>query len=65
MKLTTQAALTVVFRRIRKIEKSDYYLRVSVCLSVRMDNSAPIERIFVKFVMLEFFENLLRKLKLH
>ena len=38
---------------------------LSVRLSVREDNSAPIRRIFMIFDIWEFFENLSRKLKFH
>jgi len=37
-------------------------VRLSVCLSA-WNNSAPIGRIFVKFYILVFFENLSRKFK--
>jgi len=64
-----------VFRRVRKTAKIDYYLRhvcpsvyPSVRLSVRLtfspsprNNSAPTGRIFVKFYIWIFSENLSRK----
>jgi len=56
-----------IFRPVRTIAKSDYWLR-HVCLSVRPSflpsvlsaskNSAPTGRIFVKFNIWVFFENL-------
>ena len=55
------------FRRVRKIAKSDYYLRCicpPVCLSA-LNNSAPTRRIFTKFDMWGFFEPLSIKLKFH
>ena len=59
------------FRRVRKVAKSDYYLRrvcLSVCLPVRpsaWNNSALIERILIKFDIWTFPENLSRKFKFH
>ena len=56
-------------RRVLKIAKSDYWLRhecQSVRPSVRLsawNNSAPTGRIFIRFDILAFFENLSRKLK--
>jgi len=50
--------LWIIFRRVLKIAKSDYYLRhvsPSVCLSIRKDNAAPTERIFMKFDILSIF----------
>jgi len=44
--------LEIIFRRFRKIAKSDCYLIMSVCPSVRpfaWKNSAPTEGIFMKF----------------
>ena len=55
------------FRRIRKIAKSDLQLR-HVCPSVCQyagNNWAPTGRIFVKFDIGVFFENLSRKLKFY
>jgi len=56
-----------IFRRVRKIAKSNYYLR-HVCLSVRrsaLNNSAPTGRILMKFGISLFLENLSRKFKYH
>jgi hypothetical protein len=53
------------FRRVRKIAKSEYFLRhvrPSVCLSV-WNNSAPTEMISIKFDIRDFFEKLARKLE--
>jgi hypothetical protein len=56
-------------RCVRKISKSDSYLRhvcVSICPSVHASawyNSAPTGRIFMKFDMWVFFENLSRNFK--
>ena len=55
------------FRRIRKIAKSDLQLRhvcPSVCLSA-WNKSAPTGRIFVKFDIGAFVENLSRKMKFY
>jgi len=55
------------FRPVRKIAKSDYYLR-HVCLSVRrsaLNNSAPTGRILTEFGISLFLENLSRKFKYH
>jgi hypothetical protein len=49
------------FRRVRKIAK--YHVRPSI-FSV-CNNWAPAERIFVKFDISVFCENLLRKFKFH
>jgi hypothetical protein len=56
-----------VFRRLRKISKSDCWLyhvcpfvRLSLCPSAR-NNSASTGRIFIKFGIWGFFENLSRK----
>jgi hypothetical protein len=49
----------------RKIAKSEYYLNhvcPSVCLST-WNNSAPTERIFMKFDILVFFEKTLQMVK--
>ena len=51
-----------VFRRVRKIAKSDCWLR-HVCPSVAWNNSAPTGRIFMKFDI--FFESLSRKFKFY
>jgi hypothetical protein len=42
----------VSFRRVRKIAKSDHYLNhvcLSICPSIRWNNSTPTRRIFMKF----------------
>jgi hypothetical protein len=55
---------TSIFRRVRKIEKSDCYLRhacLSACPSVRSsawNNMSPTGRIFIKFYILVFLEKL-------
>jgi hypothetical protein len=58
----------LIFRRVRKIAKGDYYLR-DVCLSVRpsaWNNSAPTGRIFIIYYIWGFFfENLFFKFKFH
>jgi len=57
----------MVFRRVLKIVKSDYELRhewSSVRLSA-CNNSIPIGRIFMKFDIWVFFENLSKKFKFH
>jgi len=49
-----------------KLRKATISFFTSVCLSVRpsvRNNSAPTGRIFMKFYMWVFFENLLRKFK--
>ena len=51
-----------IFRLVRKIAKSDYWLRyvcLFVCLSA-WNNSSPTERIFMKYDRV-FFENLSMK----
>jgi hypothetical protein len=46
------------FRRVRKMAKSDYWLRrMSICQSA-WNNSAPAGRIFMKFDIRVFFEDL-------
>ena len=51
------------FKHVPKISKSDYWLR-RVCLSVRKHRElASTGRIFVKFDIRMFFENLSRKFK--
>jgi hypothetical protein len=54
----------VNFRRVRKTAKSDYRVlpvclsvgqSVRLCLCVRMEQSAPSERIFMKFNILVFW----------
>jgi len=57
------ASRAVSFRRFRIIVKNDCYLR-HVCLSA-CNNSPPTRRIFVKFDIWVFFENLPRKFKFH
>ena len=52
---------SMLFRRIRKIAKSDCYLR-HVRLSAS-NNSAPTERIFMKFDTWVILENLSWKFK--
>jgi len=50
----------ILYRRVSKIAKSDCFFR-HVCLSVcpyALNNSAPTGRIFVKFDICVFFENL-------
>jgi len=53
----------LVFRRPRKIAKSDCWLR-HVCPSA-WKKSAPTGRIFMKLIFEYFFENLSRKFKFH
>ena len=56
-----------IFRRVRKIAKSDYLFR-HVCLSVcpsAWNNSASTGRIFMKSDVWVFFENMSRKFKFH
>jgi hypothetical protein len=56
-----------MFRNVRKIAKSDYYLRY-VCPSVRLsawNNSALTGRVFVKFDIWVFFEKMSGKFKFH
>jgi hypothetical protein len=56
-----------VFRRVRKIAKSDISFGMCV-LSARpsaWNNSAPREGIFIKFDIWEFFENLSSIIKFH
>jgi hypothetical protein len=70
LKLRSVCAVLFSFRRVRKIEKSDHWLRnVSVSLSVRpptRNNLAPTWRIFVKFDIWVFFSKTCRKnSKLH
>jgi len=74
--ITEQTAIvSLVFKRLSKIAKSVSWLR-HVCLSVRpsvrmsvlqsaWNNSAPVGRIFMKFDICVFFENLARKFKFH
>jgi hypothetical protein len=52
--------VTLYFRHVRKIAKSDYLLR-HVCLSAR-NNSAPTERIFMKFGIWGFFKKSVEKI---
>jgi hypothetical protein len=52
------------FRRDRKIAKSDFNFVISVCPSAR-NNAASTERIFVRFYIWVFFENLLKKFEFH
>ena len=55
----------IIFRRVRKVAKSVYYLR-HVCSSVFLsawNNSATNGRMFTKFDVLDFFETLPRKFK--
>jgi hypothetical protein len=52
-----------IVRRVREIAKSDYFLR-HVCPSA-WNSSAPTGRIFIKFDIWGFFENLWRKFKLY
>jgi hypothetical protein len=47
-------------RRVRKIAKSDRYLR-HVCLFLRTEQLGSQERNFMKFDILVIFENLSRK----
>ena len=54
--------MVAIFRRARKIAKNYYWLYVR--LSVQ-NNSAPTERILIKFDIWNFFENLSRKFKFH
>ena len=52
--------ISVVFRRVRKVAKSDYSLR-HVCPSFRLstsNNSAPTGQIFMKFNILVFLEKI-------
>ena len=51
-----------VFRPVREIAKSDCKFRRAVRSSAR-NNSAPIDRICMKFGIGGFFENLLKKFK--
>jgi hypothetical protein len=53
------AVLKRYFRNVRKTVKSDYQLGHNVCLSAW--NSAPTRRIFMKFDIWVFLENLLIK----
>ena len=58
--------LHFILRRVRKIAKAT--IRFVMCLSVRQsarNNSAPTQRIFMKFHIWVFFENLSRRLKFH
>ena len=62
---SSQPKFLRIFRRVRKITKSDYQL-FHVCLSLRLSawkNSAPTGRIFTKFYIWAFFQNLSRKFK--
>jgi len=57
----------LVFRRVRKIAKSDCYFR-HVCPSVRhsaRNNSALPGQIFIQFYIWVFSENLSRKFKFY
>jgi hypothetical protein len=38
-----------IFRRVRKVAKSDCYLSVFVCPHVRMEHLGSLGRIFVKW----------------
>jgi hypothetical protein len=62
---------TVVFMRVSKIAMRDYYLH-HMCLSVHLsarvsawNNSARTGRIFMKFYIWEFLDNLSKELKFH
>ena len=57
-----QSTFLGAFRK--NVRKAIIYFVMSVCLSA-WNNSAPTERIFMKFDILELFENLSRKSKLH
>ena len=48
----------------QNLRKATISFVLSVCLSA-WNNSAPAGRIFTEFVVLVFFENLLRKSKFH
>jgi hypothetical protein len=52
-----------IFRRVRKIAKSDYLL-CHVCPSA-WNNSAPTGRIFIRFCIWVFYENLSIKFKIY
>ena len=57
-----------VYRRVRKIAKSDYCFVVSGCLSIRpfaWDKSAPTGWIFMKFDICLFLQTLSIKFKFH
>jgi hypothetical protein len=60
--LCTNQFLFCVSRRVRKIVKREYYPR-DICLSVRTEISAPTGRIFTKFDIWIFFENLSKEIQ--
>jgi hypothetical protein len=63
--INTEGTDCIIFRRVRKIAKSDYSLRhvcLSVCLSA-WNNSAPTGRIFMEFDIWVFFEKSLKKIQ--
>jgi hypothetical protein len=56
------------FRRVRKITKSHFklgHVPLFVCPAVRMEHLVPTGRIFMKFDISVFFENMSRKFKFH
>jgi hypothetical protein len=59
-----ESTFTLSFSCVRKISKATISFVTCVCPST-WDNSAPIGRIFMKFGIWVFFENLLRELKFH
>jgi hypothetical protein len=54
--------INYVLRRVRETEKSDHWLVMSVRPSA-WNNSAPAERIFVKFDISVFFLKFIKKIK--
>jgi len=50
----------MISTRVRKIDESDSYLR-HVCPSVRMKNTAPTGRIFMKFDIWVFFSKICKE----
>jgi hypothetical protein len=53
-------------RRVRRIATISFVMSIRLSVSQSAsNNSTPTERIFIKFYICVFFENLLRKFKIH
>ena len=50
--------LSSFFGRVRKLQKGTINFIVSVCLFVRMENSAAADRIFMKFDSFFYFSKI-------
>jgi hypothetical protein len=63
--LPTEQIFTHNFRRVRKIAKSYYYLRLSIRLSARMEQLGRNWTDFYEILYLSIFFNLWRKFMVH